>query len=342
MVVTLLIAIAVLSYLLGNVNFARIIAWKQNVDITKQGSGNPGATNTLRTLGGKAGIIVFVLDILKGVIPAIIAVFAFGGYTGLSHYIVLMGTNESYFALFLCGFAAVLGHNFPVIYKFKGGKGIATMFGVFLVAQPILTIIVFIICFFCMLALKYMSAISMLFITTLVVLQMIFVPEGNNVGLYIVLALLLVLTFYGHRSNILRLYRGEESKLDLLKYFKKSPKTQEEVTKVILKRLKKIPVDDEITVKDLFDKLRIKDKAMGEKALKEDIQITELVKIVGEGNIEDCTILRVAPIVEGKPTSEEQTHNEEIQTDNTEVEKSDLNIENNSNVDESGENKEEK
>ena len=226
MVVTLLIALVVFSYLLGNISFARIIASRKNVDITKQGSGNPGATNTLRTLGGKAGIAVFLLDILKGVIPAIIAVFVFGGYVGVDNYVVMYGTNESYFALFLCGFASVLGHNFPVIYRFKGGKGIATMLGVFLVAQPILTIVVFIICFFCMLAFKYMSAISMLFITILVILQMIFVPEGNNVGLYIVLSLMLLLAYYGHRANILRLYRGTETKTDLLKYFKKKKNTK--------------------------------------------------------------------------------------------------------------------
>ena len=245
MVVTLLIALVLFSYLLGNISFARIIAWRKNVDITKKGSGNPGATNTLRTLGGKAGMAVFFLDILKGVIPALVAVFVFGGYTGLDNYIVLYGTNESYFALFLCGFASVLGHNFPVIYKFKGGKGIATMFGVFLVAQPIVTIVVFIICFICMLALKYMSAISMLFITTLVVLQMIFVPEGNNVGLYIVLALMLALVYYGHRANILRLYRGQENKTDLLKYFKKK-KDNDNVQKEDVKPIE----NDSIVVKN--------------------------------------------------------------------------------------------
>ena len=221
MVVTLLIALAVFSYLLGNISFARIVAKNKNVDITKQGSGNPGATNTLRTLGGKAGLLVFFSDILKGVIPAIVGVFVFGGYTGLDNYIVMYGTNESYLALYLCGFSAVLGHNFPVIYKFKGGKGIATMFGVFLVAQPIITPIVFVICFICMLGLKYMSAISMLFITILVIVQMIFIPSGNNVGLYIVLSLMLALVYFGHRKNILRLYRGNENKTDLMKYFKR-------------------------------------------------------------------------------------------------------------------------
>ena len=293
MVVTLLIAIAILSYLLGNINFARIIAWKQNVDITKQGSGNPGATNTLRTLGGKAGILVFLLDILKGIVPAIVAVFAFGGYTGIEHHIVLMGTNESYFALFLCGFASVLGHNFPVIYKFKGGKGVATMFGVFLVAQPILTIIVFIICFLCMLALKYMSAISMLFITTLEVLQMIFVPQGNNVGLYIVLALLLLLLFYGHRGNILRLYRGQESKMDLLKYFIKPPKTAGEIKKAIVKHLNKMPVDDEIIVKILLEKLRIKDTDLALKIILEDKSINALCKLDKKGKVLDSTLIKL-------------------------------------------------
>lgn len=221
MSVTLLIALVIFSYLLGNISWARIISRRRNVDITKQGSGNPGATNTLRTLGGKAGVAVFLLDIAKGAIPALIAVFVFGGYVKSDAPLVLMGTNESYLALYLCGLAAVLGHALPVIYKFKGGKGIATMFGVFIVAQPLLALITFLVCFILVLFVKYMSAMSILFITTLVVLQMIFMPEGSSAFLYVVLSAFLVILFVGHRSNIMRLYRGQENKTDLMKYIKK-------------------------------------------------------------------------------------------------------------------------
>ena len=154
MQITLLIAVIIFSYLLGNISWARIIASRKHIDITKQGSGNPGATNTLRTLGGKAGVTVFLLDIIKGVIPALVGVLLFGGYASTNVPLLVTGTNESYLALYLCGLAAVLGHTLPAIYKFRGGKGIATMFGVFLVAQPILSIVVFAICFCLLLVLK--------------------------------------------------------------------------------------------------------------------------------------------------------------------------------------------
>lgn len=221
MEITLLIGLIIFSYLLGNLSFARIIARKHKVDITQQGSGNPGATNTLRTLGGKAGIAVFLLDILKGALPALVGVLVFGGYKGLEHGIILMGTSESYLALYLCGFSAVLGHAFPVVYKFKGGKGVASVFGMCIVAQPICTIIIFLICFLVMLFVQYMSVISMVFVTLVIALQLCFMPSGASVLMYVILVLVWALTIFFHRSNIARLIKGEERKTDLLKYFKK-------------------------------------------------------------------------------------------------------------------------
>ena len=221
MEITLLIGLIIFSYLLGNISFARIIARKHKVDITKQGSGNPGATNTLRTLGGKAGVAVFLLDIMKGALPALVGVLVFGGYSGLEYGIVLMGTSDSYLALYLCGFSAVLGHAFPVVYQFKGGKGVASVFGMCIVAQPICTIIIFIVCFLAMLVVKYMSVMSMIFVTLVIVLQLCFMPTGVSPLLYVILALVWALTIFFHRSNIARLIKGEERKTDLLKYFKK-------------------------------------------------------------------------------------------------------------------------
>ncbi len=221
MEITLLIGLIIFSYLLGNVSFARIIAQRHKVDITKQGSGNPGATNTLRTLGGKAGLAVFLLDILKGAIPALVGVLVFGGYVGLEHGIILMGTSESYLALYLCGFASVLGHAFPVVYQFKGGKGVASVLGMCIVAQPICTLIIFLICFLVMLFVKYMSVMSMIFVTLVISLQLCFLPSGTSAILYVLLALVWALTIFFHRSNIARLIKGEERKIDLLKYFKK-------------------------------------------------------------------------------------------------------------------------
>ena len=116
------ILLIVCSYLLGSVNFARILS--KNVmhgDITKSGSGNPGTMNMLRTYGFKAGALTLVLDALKGVIPALVGYFLFGGD----------GSNAAYVGLYVGGLSAVVGHCFPVFYKFKGGKGVACLFFIF-------------------------------------------------------------------------------------------------------------------------------------------------------------------------------------------------------------------
>ena len=104
------ILLIVCSYLLGSVNFARILS--KNVmhgDITKSGSGNPGTMNMLRTYGFKAGALTLVLDALKGVIPALVGYFLFGGD----------GSNAAYVGLYVGGLSAVVGHCFPVFYKFR-------------------------------------------------------------------------------------------------------------------------------------------------------------------------------------------------------------------------------
>ena len=121
------------SYFIGNISWARIISRKNNGDITKSGSGNPGTMNMLRTYGAKNAVLTLVLDMLKGVIPALAGKLLFR-YVGLNEDI----------GLYVAGFSAIFGHMFPVIYKFKGGKGVATSLGVFMVANPLWLIVAFI------------------------------------------------------------------------------------------------------------------------------------------------------------------------------------------------------
>ena len=123
---------AISSYLLGNVNWAIIISKFKKVDIRSMGSGNPGTLNMSRNLGLKAGLLTFFLDILKGVIPTIIAYFVFK-----DKLIYDSGFYLKDFAVYLCGFAVVIGHIYPVFMKFKGGKGIATSIGVFLTIEAV-------------------------------------------------------------------------------------------------------------------------------------------------------------------------------------------------------------
>lgn len=116
-----IVVAVVASYALGTLPSAIIVARSKGIDITTFGSGNPGASNVARALGWKYGIIVFVLDGLKGAIPVLV-------------------TLSSHPVTYLCGAAAILGHIFPVTRKFKGGKGIATGAGVLLPLYPLVII----------------------------------------------------------------------------------------------------------------------------------------------------------------------------------------------------------
>ena len=128
----LLFAFAIGSYLFGNINWALIISKIKKTDIRKLGSGNPGTLNMSRNLGLKAGLLTFFLDIMKGVVPTLIVFFVTNG-----KYFEGTNFNIADFSVYLCGLCAVLGHIFPVFLRFKGGKGIATTIGVFLVCSSV-------------------------------------------------------------------------------------------------------------------------------------------------------------------------------------------------------------
>ena len=203
----------VISYFVGNISFGRFVAASQHKDITKMGSGNPGTTNILRNMGMKFGIITLVLDIVKGVVPSVVAYFVFG---------------RSYTMLYIAGLSAIVGHIFPVIFKFKGGKGMATMIGVFAVAAPVTTTIVGVIAILFWLAFKYGSLACFWIVTALTVTQGIRVKKTLPVAdarlVCILLFCIFVLTWFAERGNIQRLMLGKENKVDLLRTTKKKMK----------------------------------------------------------------------------------------------------------------------
>ncbi|HIV01026.1 MAG TPA: glycerol-3-phosphate 1-O-acyltransferase PlsY [Candidatus Caccopulliclostridium gallistercoris] len=204
------ILLIVCSYLLGSVNFARILS--KNVmhgDITKSGSGNPGTMNMLRTYGFKAGALTLVLDALKGVIPALVGYFLFGGD----------GSNAAYVGLYVGGLSAVVGHCFPVFYKFKGGKGVACVLGVFAVARPIAVLIFFVVAFIYLCIFDYASIASFIFITALTIIEAFRFRGDMTIAL--LLFVLFFLTFFMHRSNVFRLLIGKENKVNLISSLKK-------------------------------------------------------------------------------------------------------------------------
>src|SRR6185437_3178840 len=113
-----LIALIPIAYLLGSIPFGLFVGFWRGIDVRKQGSGNIGATNVGRLLGGKFFALVFVLDLLKGLVPTLAA-----GAT--LHF--APNLDQTSYALWLsAGFAAIIGHMFSIFLRFKGGKGVAT------------------------------------------------------------------------------------------------------------------------------------------------------------------------------------------------------------------------
>ena len=117
------IIIAVIAYLIGSINFSIILSKRMaGFDIREKGSGNAGTTNMLRAVGKKAAVITLICDILKGVVSILIAVLAGKIVKNLDNALLVQ----------LAGIFVIIGHTFPVFFKFKGGKGIATALGVLL------------------------------------------------------------------------------------------------------------------------------------------------------------------------------------------------------------------
>ncbi len=179
------------AYFLGTFPSAVMVARSRGIDITKVGSGNPGASNVSRVMGRKWGITVFVLDALKGIIPALVGVFA-------------VGDDKVAYALIA---ASVLGHMFPVTRGFRGGKGVATMAGAMFVMQPAISAILGVVWFAVLKVTKKSSVASIALIIGLPVLAVLFhVSTWEIITMVAINALLLL----RHADNIKRLLRGTE------------------------------------------------------------------------------------------------------------------------------------
>lgn len=194
MTVITVILLTALAYLLGSVPFGLLIAKTKGVDIRKQGSGNIGATNVLRCLGKPLGITCFILDALKGFLPA--------------KLFPILGLTDPTLGI-LFGAASILGHNFPVYLKFKGGKGVATSAGVLLGVAPLavaIGMLTWVIVFYTS---GYVSLGSII-----AALAVIAIGWTASYGPVIASALTLLggLTIYRHRTNIQRLIAGTENK----------------------------------------------------------------------------------------------------------------------------------
>jgi glycerol-3-phosphate acyltransferase PlsY len=195
------IAVAVLGYLLGSINTSLIIGKFYGVDVRQHGSGNAGATNTLRTLGKSAAILVTLGDILKGIIACI-----------AGHYIIGDVKDIGNLGLMIGGVAAIIGHNWPLYFGFKGGKGILTTFSVIMMMDWRIGLILLGVFIIVLLISKYVSLGSIIGAALFPIVGAI--PVFNNSSTFVVFAIAVAfLAIIRHKANIERLFKGTESKL---------------------------------------------------------------------------------------------------------------------------------
>ncbi len=217
----LLITFALSSYFIGNVNWALVISKFKKSDIRQMGSGNPGTLNMSRNFGLKIGLLTFFLDIAKGAVPTLIAYFVFRG-----KFFPNSGFNVSDFAIYLCGFSVVIGHIYPVFLKFKGGKGIASTIGVFLVCESVhgwqwagVSIMALVAAAVFIYFTEFGAMGSFIAITPPAISSFIRLFIENNsyperlvfhILTNILIFLICFFTWFAHRNNIKRMLAGEE------------------------------------------------------------------------------------------------------------------------------------
>ncbi|TGA98136.1 glycerol-3-phosphate 1-O-acyltransferase PlsY [Sporolactobacillus shoreae] len=186
----------ILSYLIGSISFSYLITKKiKKIDIRKTGSGNAGATNTMRVLGTGPAVVVLLLDVLKGIACILIA-RAFG----LPDW-----------AIVVSGLLAILGHDFPVYFGFKGGKGVATTIGVFFMIFPLFALIAGLATILIIAVTRYVSLGSLFFLLFTPLLGWIF--GHYSWGVLTAAFIIALLAYIQHRANIVRLIHGNENKL---------------------------------------------------------------------------------------------------------------------------------
>lgn len=218
------------AYAIGNVNFAVILSKVRGKDIRSLGSGNPGTMNMLRNYGLKMGMITFLLDVLKGVIPTMVLFLICLGKQSPS------GVMWQDILPYIAGVSCVLGHNFPVATGFKGGKGIASTLGMFLFMHPIVGAITVLGVLLYIILAEYGSVGSLVavsFLSLYIMIETAVRYRGMFCIELLVLDLVLILsvamTFWLHRTNIRRLIYGTENRVQIRKmlrqiFAKKEPR----------------------------------------------------------------------------------------------------------------------
>ena len=231
-VIIITVVTAVVSYLIGSVNFSILISKAiSGKDIRESGSGNAGATNMLRTHGKKMAIITLLCDIAKGILAVLIAILLkwyiheqmeFTGILAMGLDSVKLsftavGLNDA--LTYLAGLFVMLGHCFPVFFGFKGGKGVATALGIVMTLDWKIGIIVLVVALALMAATRYVSLGSVVAAALFVMLTIVKQFITGNINPYIMLCSVIMglLVILRHHANIGRLIHGTENKLSFKK-----------------------------------------------------------------------------------------------------------------------------
>lgn len=188
---------ALAAYLLGSISFGIIYARRKGHDIRSEGSHNTGASNALRVVGVKTGLLTFVSDVLKAVAAILLGKWLLGEYGGM-----------------LAGLFVIIGHNWPVFFQFKGGKGIACSCAVLVLNFPLYGAIAIGLCLIVIAVTRFISLGSMTMLVSFAVMLLCtkpFIPYGLW-GL-----LIAALGIWRHRTNIQRLIQGRENKISFKK-----------------------------------------------------------------------------------------------------------------------------
>ena len=203
--------IVIIAYLLGAIPFGLIISRRvAHVDIREHGSGNVGATNVFRTLGARPGLITAILDMSKAALSVLLAVFIIGSE------VFMVGGQDIHVQLaqLLAAVSAMVGHNWSIYIKFKGGKGVACFFGGLLVINWVVALTGIAAGIIIALTTRYVSLGSMLAAVCVLLMLAALALLSVSSPIYIVYGLLATgLIVFQHRSNIIRLQSGKELRL---------------------------------------------------------------------------------------------------------------------------------
>lgn len=205
------IVIGIIAYLIGSISFSVIISKKMTgFDVREKGSKNAGSTNVLRTVGKKAAVITLLCDVLKGVVAVLIAYI-------VGKFVNNVNVNKAILVQ-VAALCVVIGHTFPIFFKFKGGKGVATSLGIVLLLNWQIGLICLVFALVLMILTRMVSlgsiSAAILFPVLTIFITENYLVEGNYIIFGILLAAFVV---YNHRANVKRILTGTENKLNFNK-----------------------------------------------------------------------------------------------------------------------------